>query len=43
MIETHRALALGTMPKFSENDVSDAQIGQILDYVDALRKHRRAE
>jgi mono/diheme cytochrome c family protein len=32
---------LGTMPKFSENDLSDAQIGQILDYVDALRKHQR--
>jgi mono/diheme cytochrome c family protein len=31
---------LGTMPKFSEHDLSDQEVGAILDYIEAMRKHR---
>jgi mono/diheme cytochrome c family protein len=31
---------LGSMPAFHEGDLSDADVDAVLDYVEALRKHR---
>jgi hypothetical protein len=36
-----RQAVLGTMPKFSQNELADNEVDQILDYVEELRKHPR--
>jgi len=43
LIHTQIRVGMGTMPAFKKDELSEEQVDLILDYLEALRKHRAGE
>ena len=43
LMHTQVRLGLGAMPSFKEGELSDEEVGLIIDYLKALRRHRYGE